>query len=180
MSDSVTYKFNVKFDEFFSLLATNENFRNDIINIFKESNFKYAYWEFPPYYNVTSQNLAEFSLIKSSSFGNANSKSFEEHFKGKLDNDIVSFYNLSGDTKLVTINSTDLKNQTFCHIMEFMLHALHKTKHELLTKIGEEMLKFTNSKNKIYLSTHGHGVPWLHIRICNKPKYYTNSAYADM
>ena len=31
---------------------------------------------------------------------------------------------------------------------------------------------FKGNNNELYLSTHGHGVAWLHIRISIKPKYF--------
>lgn len=180
MSDVVTYKFMVTQHEFYHLLSTNEQFRNKIIKIFTESTFKYAYWEFPPYSNQSSNNYAEFALIKCGSFGNINGENFADYFKNKSDGEIVIFDNLSGDTKLITINSTNKNDQTFCHIMNFMTGSTNENKHNLLMAIGREMLKYTNSQNNMYLSTHGHGVPYLHVRICNKPKYYTNFEYSKM
>ena len=38
------------------------------------------------------------------------------------------------------------------------------------SKIIKNFLK--NNNNKIFISTHGHGVPYFHLRISKKPKYY--------
>lgn len=166
------YKFNCTTKIFFEKLISSENFRNEIINIFIDSQFTDVFWEFPQYSANTSNNLAEFMLIESFPFGQADSSSFAEHLKNKEDNQVVIFKNLSGDTKLIAINSHNTGNQTFCHIMEFMKKTSYENKHNLLIKIGKEMIIYTNSTKPVYLSTHGHGVPWLHVRICSKPKYY--------
>lgn len=182
MSKIVNYKFQITTIDFFGLLISSESFRNQIIQIFLESKFVNVFWEFPPYSTSTTQNMAEFAFVTTSNFDKANSSSFSEYLKGKKDGEIVMFKNPSGDTDLITINSSNTNNQTFCHIMEFMTNATYENKHNLLKKIGEEMIKHTNgknAKNPIYLSTHGHGVPWLHVRICNKPKYYS-SAYSRL
>ena len=169
------HKFQVTAITFFTLLASNETFRNEIIQIFVASKFNNAFWEFPAYCTSSAQNIAEFVLVETSGFGKADSSSFKEYLANKEDNQTVMFKNLSGDTNLITINSSNTKNQTFCHIMEFMKNSTYENKHKLLKKIGEEMLNHTNGTNPVYLSTHGHGVPWLHIRICVKPKYYVSN-----
>jgi hypothetical protein len=64
--------------------------------------------------------------------------------------------------------------------MDFMRNGSNEQKHELLFNIGESMLKYTNFKNKKYLSTHGKGVPWLHVRICDSPKYYSFEKYKSL
>ncbi len=179
MQKITIHKFQMSAISFFTLLASNEIFQNEIIQIFTASKFNNVFWEFHPYDLNSTQNIAEFALIEASSFGKANSSSFKEYLKNKEDNQVVMFKNLSGDTNLITINSLNTKNQTFCHIMEFMKNSTHENKNKLLTKIGEEMLKYTNSTTPAYLSTHGHGIPWLHIRICNRPKYYA-SKYSEL
>lgn len=171
------YEFNVTLKEFYENLVTNEKFRDKIIEIFMESPYENALWEFPPYSATHANNRAEFILMETYSFGNADSSSFSEHFAGKPDGEIVVFNNLSGDTNLISVNSADTKNNIFCHIMAFMKRAPAKLKHNLLIRIGGEMSKYTTSKSNVYLSTHGHGVSWLHVRICSKPKYYAFEEY---
>ena len=176
MSNGEIYQFSMSMYDFFNSLVNNEIFRNEIIQIFKKSKFENVYWEFPPYYKTTTQSKAQFVFMSTSSFGKADSENFKEHLSNRETGEIVVFNNLSGDTKLISIASKN-NNDMFCHIMQFMKNAPSEYKHNLLIKIGCEMLKYSNSTSPIYLSTHGHGVSWLHIRICNRPKYYTYKEY---
>ena len=63
-----------------------------------------------------------------------------------------------------------------------MINASLEQKHDLLKEIGESMLNILNSQDfqdneNIWLSTHGLGIPWLHIRIDTIPKYYSYKNY---
>lgn len=175
MDKTKIYKFQMSMELFFENLKNNEIFRNDIINIFMECEHDNVYWEFPPFFLETKQNVAKFAIIKCGNFGKSNSASFKNFLNNKKDNEIVIFKNLSGDTDLITINSVDPENPNFCHIMKFMKNSSHKNKHQLLKTIGKEMLKYSNNIDPIYLSTHGHGVPWLHVRISKFRKYYVSN-----
>ncbi len=177
------YTFDLTFREFFEGLILDQNLREHIINIFKNFQHNYAFWEFPPVDKITMLAVAEFVLVPTTHFGNADSSSFKEHLKKNLDGQIVVFPNLSGDTLLITVNSfPNTKNKSFSDILSFMKskEVDNNYKHNLLIKIGEEIIKNIQNDKKLFLSTHGHGVPWLHIRLCTKAKYYSYRPYAEM
>ena len=48
-------------------------------------------------------------------------------------------------------------------------------KRELWKKVALEANKMLKNNDNIWISTHGLGVNYLHVRICNNPKYYENS-----
>lgn len=165
------YLFNITFENFFKLLVTNQIFRETIINIFVNSEFEYVYWQFPTYSTSTKNNQAQFDLVYSTPFKSANPSDFADKFVGKAQGEIVVFKNKSGDTDLISLaptKSSDI-NFTCSDVMSFMVKSHQMLKSNLLISIGTEMLK---KKNPCYLSTHGKGVEWIHIRMCNKPKYY--------
>lgn len=167
--------------DFFDRLDNDYNFRTEIINIFENSTYGSVYWEFPPFCFTTKNNLAEFVLVKADKFPKYNESAFREHFVGKKPEEIISFLNISGDTNLISVvPSNNIFNKYCSDISAFMCNVSVSTKHNLLKKIGKEMLKHKNSNRKTYLSTHGRGVPWLHVRICNSPKYYSNEIYTRM
>ena len=175
------YYFNMNFETFFIKLIKKASHRNRIISIFENFNEENVVWEFPPYCSRTANNKAEFMLAKTCKFKKTDSSSFDDHFIDKSNNDVCVFYNISRDTKLITIKSEYDMSQTYMgHIGAFMNNAPIELKHKLLISIGEQMMSYTNNHCPAYLSTHGHGVPWLHIRISNKPKYYKNSNYANL
>ena len=57
----------------------------------------------------------------------------------------------------------------------FMSNASEKQKKELWKKVALEAKEFLKTNENIWISTHGLGVNYLHVRICNTPKYYENS-----
>lgn len=171
------FKFKLTFEKFFKEIVNNTDFRKHIIDIFSESKFDQIFWEFPPYNSRTHNNLAEFVFVKAPKFNLSNSESFLEYFQNKNEGDVIIFKNLSKDTDLITVVSHNGRNNVYSDIMKFMRDGNNNIKHDLLKTIGNEMLKHTKSHENIYLSTHGFGVPWLHIRIGKFPKYYSLVEY---
>lgn len=165
------YVFNMSFYTFFELLIVDVSFRETIVNIFMNSQFNFVYWQFPVYSDKTKLFQAQFEFVKSSPFKSANYLQFVDKFTGKKFGEVITFNNISNDTKLISIVPTNLNyiNLTCSDIMTFMLKSDKMLKHNILKTIGVEMLK---NKNPCYLSTHGKGVEWIHIRMCNKPKHY--------
>ena len=98
-------------------------------------------------------------------------KTFEEKFK--KEKYAVSFSNLSGDTILVV--PVPRKGKRFTNMFYFMNNASEIQKKELWKKVAEQANEFLKTNEKIWISTHGLGVNYLHVRICNNPKYYENS-----
>ena len=98
-------------------------------------------------------------------------KTFEEKFK--KEKYAVSFPNLSGDTILVV--PVPRKGKRFTNMFYFMNNASEIQKKELWKKVAEQAKEFLKTNEKIWISTHGLGVNYLHVRICNNPKYYENS-----
>lgn len=98
-------------------------------------------------------------------------KTFEEKFK--KEKYAVSFPNLSGDTILVV--PVPRKGKRFTNMFYFMTNASEIQKKELWKKVAEQAKEFLKTNENIWISTHGLGVNYLHVRICNNPKYYENS-----
>jgi hypothetical protein len=158
-------------EEFFNALTCDQDMRNIIIKIFKQSQFTSAYWQFPIYCQQTKNTQIQFDLYYTTPFRPADPSDFAGQFIGKNMGDIIMFKNKSGDTDLISIVPTNDNEYDiyFSDIMNFMKNSHPSFQHALLKKIGVEMLKKTSP---CYLSTHGKGVDWIHIRLCNKPKYY--------
>jgi hypothetical protein len=79
--------------------------------------------------------------------------------------------NLGGDCVLV-VPPNDGRN--YAHFARFCQHASLSTKKAFWKKVAESIEKFvkTTKLDKVYVSTHGNGVAWLHVRICKSPKYF--------
>ena len=93
--------------------------------------------------------------------------------KYKNEKYVIDFPNLSGDTMLVV--PTQRQNKNFTSIFYF-----YNTASKLqIKKVWQRVAKIAKKQLKIhpdvFISTHGLGVDYLHIRICSYPKYYEKS-----
>ena len=87
---------------------------------------------------------------------------------------VTSFPNLSGDTILVIPMPNSGKS--YATIKDFTDNAPLVQQQEFwkrVAKLAKEQMKI---HKRVWVSTHGLGVPYLHVRICNKPKYYFSKA----
>ena len=82
----------------------------------------------------------------------------------------TSFPNLSGDTILVVPMPKNKKS--YATLKDFVDNAPAKQQQELWKLVAREAKKRVKKFGKVWISTHGLGVPYLHVRICNQPKYY--------
>lgn len=99
-----------------------------------------------------------------------NSKSFDKHIKESKNNYVTSFMNLSNTSLLII--PIPKNNKKYTTIKEF-IDLSSKTQQiyfwKYVSKKIKEMLK---ENEKVYISTHGLGVPYFHLRIDLEPKYY--------
>ena len=108
----------------------------------------------------------------------ADSSAFAEHFRGVTKECITSFLNLSGETILVAPVDLSLareRNNKNCYrnICSFVRKGPSFQVSAFFQVMGEKIKSlFKSSKSWIWISTSGLGVPWLHLRIAPKPKYY--------
>ena len=89
----------------------------------------------------------------------------------------TSFPNLSGDTILIVpINK---RGKDFATIKNFIDNAsITQQKHfwKLVAKVIREQLKKYNS---VYVSSHGLGIHYFHLRVCQNPKYYISDIHTS-
>lgn len=84
-----------------------------------------------------------------------------------------------------------IDNHAAGHLGAFLRHAPLELIHTLFRAVGVAMMQrlqtlekdgfhgHRKEHKKIWLSTSGLGVPWVHIRIDASPKYYTWEPYAN-
>ena len=89
---------------------------------------------------------------------------------------VAAFYNLSGDTMLVV--PTPVDNVSFATLKNFIHNASVKQQAALWACVAKEVRRILKNSNQVWVSTHGLGVPYLHVRICKTPKYYGKSKLA--
>jgi len=113
-------------------------------------------------------------------FINANSLSgvqnylpFSEYIKKSKNKYATAFTNLSGDTILII--PMPRKDKNFASIKDFIDNASLKQQQKLWQMVSKCAIHALSKYKQIYISTHGYGVAYLHIRICYRPKYYGES-----
>ena len=89
---------------------------------------------------------------------------FIKYIKKSTNRFVTSFYNKSKDTLLIIpmpkYNKNFIDNASLGQQIEFWKYVTY------------EIEKILQKNNQVYVSTHGLGISYFHLRLCNKPKYY--------
>lgn len=189
----------LSFEEVMTMMASgNEALINAMINVL--TSFAAVYWECIP---VTASKFesTEFEFVVIRAAGLARRKvdvgPYIEKFQelgGPMK--VIAFESLSKDATLVVPCPVSLRMERFpqfySHLASFLKRwkedpedAMHRNQVTLLWKtVGSSMLnriaEETRSNRPLWLSTSGHGVAWLHVRIDEFPKYYEFPFYRDL
>lgn len=97
-------------------------------------------------------------------------KSFEDYIKESTNKYVTHFLNMSGDTILII--PMPRKGKNFATLKDFSDNASKLQKRYFWIKVAEIAKEEINKGKKIYISVHGLGVPYMHVRISEEPKYY--------
>ena len=104
--------------------------------------------------------------------------SFQDYLKKSKNKYVTSFINLCGDTILIV--PIPKRGKNFAHIKNFIDNASITQQKEVWKQVTIVARKLLKKHKYIWISTHGHGVPYLHIRIGIMPKYYQKSKLAKI
>jgi len=132
-------------------------------------------WETPAVTADTLTRPFEFVLLDSPGLGRRpDPEVFAEHISGAED-DVAVFPNLGRDTILIVpCPVTDWS--AYGHLGSFVRLAPEDQRDALWQAVGEQMTRRVGAE-AVWLNTAGAGVPWLHVRLDNRPKYYEFAAY---
>jgi len=165
----------ISFQGWTEQISNDEDFIKFYINHLASIPFDAFFWEVKPTNKLFWESAFEFVITNSVSLANikANKKSFSDKFiSGEP---VVVFPNLGKDALLI-VPCPFAQDQAYGHMADFIRHAPLQQKLAFWTKVGlEYQSKIT--EDFIWLSTAGLGVPWLHVRLDSKPKYYRYQPY---
>ena len=99
-----------------------------------------------------------------------NYQDFQYHIAKSPDKYVTSFLNLSKDTMLVVPMPVVGKNYTT--LKDFIDNAPEIQQRFFWKKVAEVAKEFMNVRGKVWISVHGLGVDYTHVRIAASPKYY--------
>jgi hypothetical protein len=104
----------------------------------------------------------------------ADGSSFAEH--GIFDSGSpAAFTNLSGDSMLIAprLLSRDADQSKYAHLSAFLSGATAAEVAALWQSVGNTAKRLMDDGQTFWMSTHGGGVPWLHVRLDRRPKYFS-------
>ena len=152
--------------------------------VLRDSPFEHFFWECPAVNAISVGNtLYEHVTVQAFGFSAASPKNFEAHFTRTKA--VVTFQNLGRDAMLVCPCPKEPQdNKHFGHLAAFV-RASRGEMQELQIKmwmtVGRTLREYlhTRGRESIWLNTEGSGVPWVHVRLDHRPKYYHHAAYRD-
>jgi hypothetical protein len=154
----------------------NADFRSMFNGLLAESPFSAFRWETPPITTATASRPFEFVLIDSPGLAsNPDADAFAEHFRGGGEGGVVEFPNLGKDAIMV-VPCPNGPLSAYRHIGAFVRQAPEPQRHALWELVGAAMQRRLGTK-PVWLSTAGAGVSWLHVRLDDRPKYYSYAPY---
>lgn len=96
-------------------------------------------------------------------------------FSGQLHMPVAAFANLRGDSRLVA----PAPPGDFGHLSSFLRKAPAELRHALWHEVALEIQAWwAEGRGVLWVSTHGSAVPWLHVRLDPRPKYYSSALRA--
>jgi len=116
---------------------------------------------------IENDKLEEFKHQDFSSFNDQIKKSNNEY--------AIAFNNLSNDARLII--PIPQKDKDFTTMKDFCDNASIKQQKEFWKIVAIEIEYMLGTNDKIYISSHGLGVPYFHLRLDKKPKYYNSKEY---
>jgi hypothetical protein len=156
-----------------------ERFRAFFIAELAATPFPAFFWEMPPVRKDTLDRDYEYVVARGASLARMGADCGA--FASKLnatDASVVCFRNLGGDALLV-VPRQDGEARAYAHVGAFIRSAAEEQKHALLRALALSVDRLlAESDDRIWVSTSGLGVPWVHVRLDSFPKYYQHKPYA--
>jgi hypothetical protein len=131
-------------------------------------------WECPPLSISDCDAAFECVFVSSPSLARMATDAcpFSGHFRPGCE--IATFWSLGGDALLVAPCPEETGN--FAHLASFTATASVERQNALWQAVGEAVTSRIGPR-PLWLSTAGHGVAWLHVRLDSRPKYYRHAPY---
>lgn len=140
-------------------------------SVLAETNLAAFLWEHPPLRKQALTQEYEFRLYPAASMIRLRSDvdTFTKYFDTSA---AVYFPNLGKNAELIVPTPADgVDLQVYAHLAAFVRGAAQSQQVAFWRLVAERILMSVGS-DPLYVSTHGFGVFWLHVRLEGRPKYY--------
>jgi len=153
------------------------DFRDFFLAVLADAPFPAFRWETPPITAATAHRPFEFVLLDSPGLAarphpGAFAGPFQSAGAGE---EVIAFANLGRDATLV-VPRPAASPAAYGHLAAFVRGAPESQRHALWVIVGKVMERRLGPE-PVWLSTAGAGVPWLHVRLDDTPKYYGHRPY---
>lgn len=157
--------------------AVDGAFRRFWIEALRQVPFDAWCWECPAVRASNRGQAFECVFVSSPSLARMpmDAGAFAEHFR--RDREVVTFANLGGDALLVAPCPDD-SGADYSHLAAFTKTASPSQQQALWAAVGVALENRIGAR-PLWLSTAGHGVAWLHVRLDSRPKYYSHAPYRE-
>ncbi|BDS11402.1 DUF6940 family protein [Aureispira anguillae] len=178
-----TFQFRIKqedklltFGNVIQLWKTSALFRTFYTQLLREVPFLAFFWENSPFTNNSLDQPYEFVVVGTDAFNGKkpNALSFNQYFS--IEQPVISFPNLGKNAQLVVPCPLSNSYEVYTHLGSFIRNAPVQQIDRFWQVMGHEVEKHLN-ECPLWLSTSGLGVYWLHVRLDQRPKYYSHSPY---
>lgn len=148
-------------------------FFNDLLADLPWSAFR---WETPPVTRHGLDRTFESVVLDAPELDRAaNPADFAEPLERAGNTAVARFANLGGDALLV-VPVPVAAESAYAQIGAFVRHAPELQRDAFWQCVGEAVHERLGDR-PLWLNTAGHGVPWLHVRLDDRPKYYAHAPY---
>ena len=170
----------VSFGAYLKLLEEDQEFASWFTDLLAGADYEAFFWEHPPLSDANIDSGVEFVLLDSPALArlSPDPQPFRSHFERDREGEIVSFRSLGGDAVLLAPRPSG-SPEACVHLAAFVRLAAQSQIESLWRETGRAMRE-NLSERKLWLSTSGLGVSWLHIRLDSYPKYYQHRPYATV
>jgi hypothetical protein len=166
----------LRFGEVLDLWQADAEFRTFFLRLLADAPFAAYRWETPALNRRSLDNPFEFVLLDSPGLERpVEREAFAEHFARAGASSVVTFTNLGRDAVLIAPLPQG-PDAAYGHLAAFVRSAPLAQKHDLWQAVATAMRKRISDR-PVWLSTAGAGVSWLHVRLDDRPKYYSHRPY---
>ena len=170
----------ITFAEVVDCWINDETFRAFFLAELRRTPFVGFFWELPPLQRDTLERTYEHVVLEGNLLEriSPDPAAFLNVLQAGAVSDLVaSFPNISGDAILV-VPKPLAGSVGYGHLGAFLQAAPEKQQHALLKTLGRAVeASLQRQGSRLWISTAGLGVPWLHVRLDSKPKYYKHQPY---
>lgn len=169
------------FRTFFALMSSAGDFQRFLSRLLGEAGVPSFTFEMPPVRTSNLDSPAEFVLLPVPRMtGAPDWEVYQEYFAwpGARSKGVVSFPNLGRDALLVAPVPIN-QDSDYKDFRSFLDNAPREQQDAVWSELGSQVLRQARDR-PIWISVAGGGIPWLHIRIDDRPKYYRYAPYRSV